>query len=86
MLAISELSFGKSIREPNMTPRQSALLRDLDEALMHWAITYAPDLCNANSVAETHCLLLDAGGSLEYISRLRQRIKAELKPKRKGPK
>jgi len=67
-----------------MTKRTLALLRDLDKALTNWIRTYAPEQCASKSVMDTQFYLLyHAGGTLYYIAKLKQRIKAELKGNKK---
>lgn len=58
-----------------MTRPERKLLRDCSTALDHWLHQYAPEQCDMERLKETGRAMLDAGGTLAYIAKLRQRIR-----------
>ena len=59
------------------------LLTDLGEALDHWLHQYAPDMSAPKNVIASYEALMEAGGPLAYIAKLRQRIRAALFKRRR---
>ena len=63
-----------------MTKTERKLLLDLGDALDHWLHQYAPEQCDPKHVAVTHRVMMEEGGTLAYVARLRQRIREKVKP------
>ena len=61
-----------------MTPELRALLRDLDTALLDWALSVEPSYVFMQ-IVESQQRIRNHGGTLAYIAELRQRIKEAVK-------
>lgn len=60
-----------------MTRSERKLLSDLSVALDHWWRQYA--FCDRTEVRESQEAMMEAGGPLNYIAELQQRIRKALK-------
>lgn len=56
------------------TQRLTELLFEVEQALDDWIITYAPDLSDENAVRESWARIMDGGGTLSYVTNLRERV------------
>jgi hypothetical protein len=63
--------------------RLKALCEEADIALSDWLHTYASEECKPEYVVESMKRIFENGGTLYYIAKLRQRIRAALKKAQK---
>lgn len=63
--------------QPNTTP----LLAEVEQALDDWIATYAPEFSDRKHVEAARKRLMDNGGTLAYVTDLRERVSAA-KPRR----
>lgn len=55
------------------------LMRDIEQALNDWVVLYAPDFCTTESIFQTTQRMDMNGGTLSYITNLRERVEAARK-------
>ena len=55
-----------------------AALRAADTALTDWVRSYAPEMCYSKYLKESRSRVYEAGGTLAYISGVRQKIVSAL--------
>ena len=62
-------------------PNTTALLVEIEQALDDWIATYAPQFSDPKHVEQARKRLMDNGGTLAYVTDLRERVTAA-KPRR----
>jgi len=56
------------------------LLADVDQSFADWILTYAPELCDKRDVQDARKRIAAGGGTLAYITRLRERVHEARQP------
>jgi hypothetical protein len=62
-----------------MTKREQKLLAEIEQALDDWIVTYAADHCRKKDVRAAWKRLMGNGGTIAYVTDLRERVHAALK-------
>lgn len=50
------------------------LLKEVEQALNDWIVSYAPEFCTKKDVIETTVRIRSNGGTMSYITELRERV------------